>query len=151
MRSRRTPWLTQSGGPTTSASRPTPSTNRRPSRSSTTQSKSSRRAIGSCSAPVQSQVNQAHETRGLAGRAALTLIESQAEDRDSQLLPAAVDQLDSVAVRIAHEADERPAFAHAVRLAFGLDALPLQLFERLLHVVDRQRDVAVAGAVVVVA
>src|SRR4051795_8468226 len=37
------------------------------------------------------------------------------------------------------------------RLAFGLDSLSLQLFERLLHVVDRQRDVAVPGAVVVVA
>ena len=64
-------------------------------------------------------------------------------------MPAAVDQLDAVAVRILDEADQRAALAHAVGLAFGLDALLLQLRERLLEVVDADRDVAVAGAEVV--
>ena len=44
--SRRTPWPTQSGGPPTSASRPTPSTNRRPSRSSTAPSRWSPKGNG---------------------------------------------------------------------------------------------------------
>jgi dipeptidase E len=44
--SRRTPWLTQSAGPPTSASRPTPSTNRRPSRSSRVSSRWSPKGNG---------------------------------------------------------------------------------------------------------
>ena len=44
--SRGTPWLTQSGGPPPSASRPTPSTNRRPSRSKTAPSRWSPKGNG---------------------------------------------------------------------------------------------------------
>src|SRR5262249_22058241 len=65
------------------------------------------------------------------------------------LLPAAVDQLDAVAVRILDEADEGAALADAVRLALRLDALLLQVGERLLQVIDPDGDVAVAGAEVV--
>src|ERR1700757_3479504 len=65
------------------------------------------------------------------------------------LFPAAVDQLDAVAVGILDEADQRAAFAHPVGLAFGLDALLLQLRERRLEVVDADGDVPVAGAEVV--
>src|SRR4051812_42762737 len=65
------------------------------------------------------------------------------------LTPTAVDQLDAVAVRILDEADERAAFADAVRLPFGLDALLLQLRERCREVVDADGNVAVAGAEVV--
>jgi hypothetical protein len=38
------------------------------------------------------------------------------------------------------------ALADAIRLPLGLDALLLQLRERLLEVADRNGDVAVAGA-----
>ena len=40
------------------------------------------------------------------------------------LAAAAVDQLDPVAVRVADEAEQRPALAQAVGLALRLDALP---------------------------
>src|SRR5665647_1731249 len=63
----------------------------------------------------------------------------------SSLLPAAVDQFDSVLVGIAHEADERAALAHAIRLTLRLDALLLQLRERLRQVVHGVRNVPVAG------
>ncbi len=40
--------------------------------------------------------------------------------------PLALDQLDAVAVRVAHEADPRAALAHAVGRLLGLDALPAE-------------------------
>src|SRR5579862_601920 len=62
---------------------------------------------------------------------------------------AAVDQLDPVAVRIAHEAEERAALAHAIRLTLRVYALRRELLERRTQVVDGERDVPVAGAEVV--
>src|SRR4051794_24028823 len=58
----------------------------------------------------------------------------------------ALDQLDPVVVRVAHEADAVAALAHGVRRPLGLDALLRELGERAVEVVDRDRDVAVAGA-----
>src|SRR5436305_1359888 len=58
--------------------------------------------------------------------------------------PRALDELDAVLVRIADEADERASFAQAVRLALRLDSLLRQARKRRRHVVDRERDVAVA-------
>lgn len=60
-----------------------------------------------------------------------------------------VDQLDSILVRIADEAEPRAAFSDAVRLALGLDALVREPRERLVEVVHADRDVALAGAEVV--
>ena len=54
------------------------------------------------------------------------------------------DQLDAVAVGIAHEADARRA--HEVRRALGLHALLVERGEGRVEVVDLDRDVAVAGA-----
>ena len=62
---------------------------------------------------------------------------------------AAVDELDAVAVGIAHETEQRSALTHAIRLALGLDPLLLQLRERAVEVVHGERDVAVTGAEVV--
>src|SRR6185436_14723596 len=59
---------------------------------------------------------------------------------------AALDQLDAVAVRVADEGDERAALADAVRRALRLDPLLREPRERPVHVVDGDRDVAVAGA-----
>src|SRR5438270_49272 len=47
---------------------------------------------------------------------------------------------------IAFVRDKRAAFADAVRLPLGLDSLLRELGERRGHIVDRERDVAVAGA-----
>src|SRR5439155_6287616 len=63
--------------------------------------------------------------------------------RSLDLSSAAVDQLDPVAVRIAHEAKERAAFAHAIRLALRLDPLLAQAREGRGEVVDRESDVPV--------
>src|SRR5438132_10991128 len=88
--------------------------------------------------------------RGYAGRqcrvCALPAVASGAlQGRLAPGLPsAAIDQLDPVAVRVADEADARAALAHAVRLAFGLDALLLQPRQRLVDVVDAHCDVPVA-------
>src|SRR5262245_39428588 len=49
-------------------------------------------------------------------------------------------------VRVADEAEQRAALAHAVRRPLGLDPLVGERRERRLHVVDRQRNVAVPGA-----
>src|SRR3954465_7814196 len=65
------------------------------------------------------------------------------------LLPAAIDDLDPIAVRIFHEAKERAALPDTVGLPLGLDALLLQRCEGLVEVVHADRDVAVAGANVV--
>src|SRR6266496_866439 len=51
-----------------------------------------------------------------------------------------------LSIRIAHEAQQRAALAHAVRLAFRLDPLLTQPFERHGEVVDRQGDVSVPGS-----
>src|SRR5258706_4246137 len=59
---------------------------------------------------------------------------------------AAVDQLDSIVVGVAHEAEKRTALAHAVGLALRLDALLLQLRERLCQVIDSERNVPVPRA-----
>src|SRR5439155_25779713 len=67
----------------------------------------------------------------------------------SGLLAAAVDQLDPVVVRVADEAEQRAALAHAVRLPLGLDALLFQRGERLPEVVDREGDVSIPRADVV--
>src|SRR5262245_65050743 len=69
--------------------------------------------------------------------------------RPGSLLAAAVDQLDAVLVRIAYEADARPAFANAIRLALGLDPLPLQLSKGVVEVIGSDRDVPVPRAHVV--
>src|SRR2546421_2573791 len=62
---------------------------------------------------------------------------------------AAVDQLDAVAVGVAHEAEQRAAFSHAIRLSLGLDSLILEPRERLLQIVHGQRDMSVPCAEVV--
>src|SRR6185312_4549788 len=58
----------------------------------------------------------------------------------------AADDLHAVVVRVAHEAEERPALGHLVWRLLGLDALGLQLRERRVEVLDADGDVAVAGA-----
>src|SRR3954451_15133706 len=69
-----------------------------------------------------------------------------ASKRGSGIRSAALDQLDAIAVRVAHEADPRPALAHAVGRLLGLDALVLQVREGRIEVGRRDRDVVVAGA-----
>src|SRR5438552_3045481 len=59
---------------------------------------------------------------------------------------ATLDQLDPVAVRIAHEAQPAAALAHAVGRPLGLDALLGERRQRRVEVADRHGDVAVAGA-----
>src|SRR3954468_9871725 len=61
------------------------------------------------------------------------------------LLPA-LDDLDAVAVRVAHEADPRAPLADAVRRLLRLDALVLEVLERRVEVRRGDRDVVVAGA-----
>src|SRR5918999_1902596 len=63
----------------------------------------------------------------------------------------ALDQLDAVAVRVAHEADPRAlgAASGPVRRLLGLDALGCQPLERPLQVLHAERDVVVARAEVV--
>src|SRR4051794_13946354 len=65
------------------------------------------------------------------------------------LSPAAFDQLDPVTVRILHEAEPRPSFADAVRLALRLDSRVLQPRKGRVEVVDADRDVAVARPLLV--
>src|SRR5205814_8731812 len=62
---------------------------------------------------------------------------------------AAPDQLDPVAVRILDEAEPRAALADLVRRPLRLDPLVLQACERLVEVVDPERDVPVCVAEVV--
>src|SRR3954464_6698766 len=59
---------------------------------------------------------------------------------------APFDELDPVAIRIAHEADPRPALTDAVRRLLRVDALRGQVVQRAVEVVDGKRDVVVAGA-----
>ena len=47
-----------------------------------------------------------------------------------------LDQLDAIAVRIADEAEQRSPLAHAVGRLLGLDPVPRERDERLLHVVQ---------------
>src|SRR5919204_5254602 len=56
------------------------------------------------------------------------------------------DQLDAVAVRVADEAEPRAALGDGVRRALGLDARAGEPLEGPVEVVDRDRDVAIAGA-----
>src|SRR5438034_5234125 len=70
-------------------------------------------------------------------------------DEDPPSLPAAVDQLDPVTVRIADETEPRATLANAVRLTFGLDPLLLQARERFVEIVHGDRDVPVRVAHVV--
>ena len=58
---------------------------------------------------------------------------------------AALDQLDPVLIRISDEAQQRAALADRVRRPLRLDPLLCELLERLRHVLDRERDVAVGG------
>src|SRR3954452_10841210 len=60
-----------------------------------------------------------------------------------------LDQLDPVAVRIAHEAEQGTPLADAVRRLLRLDPVLPELGQRRVHVVDRDRDVAVAATEVV--
>src|SRR5687767_6811060 len=59
---------------------------------------------------------------------------------------ALLDQLDAVAVGVAHEADPVAALPHAVGRLLRLDALARQLAQRAVEVVDGERDVVVARA-----
>src|SRR5829696_3747155 len=59
---------------------------------------------------------------------------------------APLDELDAIAVRVTHEADPRAALVHPVGRLLGLDALPAELLERAVEVVDGEGDVVVAGA-----
>src|SRR5262249_31013073 len=54
-----------------------------------------------------------------------------------------------LSIRIADEAQQAPALADAVGVPLRFDALLLQRLERGREVVDRERDVPVAGAEVV--
>src|SRR5919197_452446 len=67
------------------------------------------------------------------------------------LFAGLVDQLDPIRIRIADETQPRAALADAVRLALGLDALLLQASQRLVEVVDRDRNVPVGGAQLIAA
>src|SRR4051812_44825874 len=58
-------------------------------------------------------------------------------------------QLDPVAVRVAHEAEERAALADPIRLPLRLDSLLLQPGERRVEIVHRERDVPVPRAEIV--
>src|SRR3954447_26062371 len=66
-------------------------------------------------------------------------------------LRSALDQLDAIAVRVAHEGDHRPlgAAAGAVRRLLRLDPVLLEAAECALEVLQRERDVVVARAQVV--
>ena len=92
------------------------------------------------------------ETRGDGAHAPPT-IPVDLEERDRAMADSsgarALDHLDSVAVRIAHEADPRAALAQAVRRLLGLDALLGEVRQRGVQIVDGQRDVVVARAEVV--
>src|SRR5919198_2039333 len=57
-----------------------------------------------------------------------------------------LDELDPVPVGIAHEAQARPALPHAIGRALGLDSLSGEALQRRVEIVDRDRDVPVAGA-----
>ena len=57
-----------------------------------------------------------------------------------------LDDLDPVAVRVAHEAQPRAALAHRVGRLLRLDPLLGEPRERGVEVVGGDRDVAVAGA-----
>src|SRR5215216_7988071 len=59
---------------------------------------------------------------------------------------AALDQLDAIAVGVAHEADPRAAGAHAVRRLLGLDPLLRQVGQHVVEGRDRDRDVVVTGS-----
>jgi hypothetical protein len=59
---------------------------------------------------------------------------------------AALDQLDAIAVRVAHEADPRAALADLVRRLLRLDPVTAEPLQRAVEVVDAERDVVVAGA-----
>ena len=59
---------------------------------------------------------------------------------------ACFDQLDAIAVGIAHEADARAALADRVRRPLRLHALLVQRGQRAVEVGDADRDVAVARA-----
>src|SRR5437588_2576862 len=62
------------------------------------------------------------------------------------LVAPALDQLDAVAVGVAHEAQPRAALADAVGRLLGLDALLGEPRQRRVEVAGRDRDVVVAGA-----
>src|SRR2546423_10842350 len=69
-----------------------------------------------------------------------------ASERGVLIRSAALDELDAIAVRVAHEADPRAALAHPVQRLLRLDALLRQRREDAVEVVDGDRDVVVAGA-----
>src|SRR5215210_4231705 len=56
---------------------------------------------------------------------------------------SALDQLDAIAVGIAHEAESRAALAHGVRRFLGLDALLRELGQNLVQVGHGDRNVVV--------
>ncbi len=60
-----------------------------------------------------------------------------------------LDELDAVAVRVAHEAQSRAALADLVGRLLGRDPLGGEARQRAVEVLDRERDVVVAGAEVV--
>src|SRR3954454_20864820 len=70
--------------------------------------------------------------------------------RRSLTASASFDQLDAVAVGVAHEADPRAALPDPVGRLLGLDAVAAEPLERAVEVVDGQRDVVVARAELVV-
>jgi hypothetical protein len=57
-----------------------------------------------------------------------------------------VDDLDVVAVRVSDERQSRPALAHPVRRALGLDPLSREALQSAVEVVDADSNVAVARA-----
>src|SRR5579884_313109 len=63
----------------------------------------------------------------------------------AERLPA-LDDLDPVAVRVAHEAQPRAAVTNGVGRALGLDPLLGQAGQRRVELARRDRDVPVAGA-----
>src|SRR6476469_3959853 len=67
----------------------------------------------------------------------------------SRWLVCAPDDLDPVVVRVSHERQPRASFADLVRRTLRLDALLREALERSVQVLDADRDVAVAGALLV--
>src|SRR5262249_47921133 len=57
-----------------------------------------------------------------------------------------LDDLDPVAVGVAHEAKPRAALAHGIGRLLGLNPLRGQLGERAIEIVGGDRDVPITGA-----
>ena len=93
--------------------------------------------------------NELRVRRHIVLRSAIAAPSATRASSRRPLPPAAVDELDAVAVRVLDEAEAGAAFADAVGLALGSMPCSSSSRERRVEVVDADRDVAVARAEVV--